>query len=177
MSRRPPSSKDRTSWIVAKQLLERLNWALGTLDEQDMDIIRLRFGLRNEEPMTRAEIGEIYGISRKQVRQIETRAMTQLRNPWLSQYLREFLDSDDDGFLTSAIRHTRMTDISTAPVGIPILVFCERHGCSSPQLGKRCSYCPCQRPPYAGSGRLSIYCSRACRQAAYRERRRTTTDS
>ena len=53
--------------------------ALCTLDEREKDVIKLRYGLDDEEEHTLAEIGKKYNISRERVRQIETKALFKLR--------------------------------------------------------------------------------------------------
>lgn len=52
---------------------------VGTLEEREATVLRLRFGLSGEEPMTLAEIGERLQITRERVRQIELLALKALR--------------------------------------------------------------------------------------------------
>ena len=49
------------------------------LDENERAIIRLRFGLDDDEPRTLEEIGSSFGVTRERVRQIESRALGKLR--------------------------------------------------------------------------------------------------
>jgi RNA polymerase primary sigma factor len=58
--------------------VDRLQELLDTLDERQSNILRLRFGLGNREPMTLKEIGEIVGLTRERVRQIENEALRRL---------------------------------------------------------------------------------------------------
>lgn len=55
-----------------KELLEQLS-------DRDQQVIRLRYGLGNEKTHTLEEIGDILGVTRERVRQIEARAMEKLR--------------------------------------------------------------------------------------------------
>jgi RNA polymerase primary sigma factor len=48
----------------------------------------MRFGLDGQKPMTLDEVGEVYGITRERVRQLETRSLKRLRCPELLEYLR-----------------------------------------------------------------------------------------
>jgi RNA polymerase primary sigma factor len=73
-------------------LQDQLQSVLATLSEREAGIIRLRFGLTNGQPHTLNQIGEIYGITRERIRQIETKTITKLRHPSRSQALRDYLD-------------------------------------------------------------------------------------
>lgn len=55
-----------------KELLEQLS-------DREQQVIRLRYGLGNEKTHTLEEIGDILGVTRERVRQIEARAMEKLR--------------------------------------------------------------------------------------------------
>lgn len=58
--------------------LSTLGQLLGSIDEREARILRLRFGLDGEEPMTLKQIAEEVGISRERVRQIVDEALTKL---------------------------------------------------------------------------------------------------
>jgi len=65
--------------IVEESLHKQLNSMLNVLDDREKAIIEHRFGLNGEEPKTLTEVGDILGISRERVRQIEQRALKKLR--------------------------------------------------------------------------------------------------
>lgn len=65
---------------------------LATLSEREAGIVRLRFGLIDGRPRTLGHIGEVYGITRERIRQIEAKTMAKLRHPSRSQALRDYLD-------------------------------------------------------------------------------------
>jgi RNA polymerase primary sigma factor len=73
-------------------LQDQLQHVLATLSEREAGIIRLRFGLIDGQPRTLEQVGEVYGITRERIRQIETKTMTKLRHPSRSQTLRDYLD-------------------------------------------------------------------------------------
>ena len=52
---------------------------LSQLNEREQKIMRLRFGLDGEEPLTLAEIGRQINVSRERVRQLEAKAILKLR--------------------------------------------------------------------------------------------------
>ncbi len=60
---------------------------LNTLPPRDARVVRLRFGLDGHKPLTLDEVGELYGITRERVRQLETRSLERLRCPELREYL------------------------------------------------------------------------------------------
>jgi RNA polymerase primary sigma factor len=49
-------------------------------------------GLTDGRPRTLDEIGQVYGVSRERIRQIEAKSMSKLRHPARSQTLRDYLD-------------------------------------------------------------------------------------
>lgn len=58
-----------------------VNWLIGSLEERDADVIRRRFGIGRYEEMTLEEIGQLYGVTRERIRQIEARALRFLCHP------------------------------------------------------------------------------------------------
>ena len=65
---------------------------LQTLSEREAGVVRLRFGLTDGQPRTLDEIGQVYGVTRERIRQIESKTMSKLRHPSRSQVLRDYLD-------------------------------------------------------------------------------------
>jgi RNA polymerase primary sigma factor len=70
----------------------QLRSVLATLSERESGLIGLRFGLTDGRPRTLDEIGQVYGVTRERIRQIEAKAMAKLRQPARSQALRGYLD-------------------------------------------------------------------------------------
>ncbi|GJM44900.1 MAG: RNA polymerase sigma factor [Gemmatimonadota bacterium] len=60
--------------------LEKLDSILGTIDEREAKILKLRYGLGNAEPMTLKDIGKQVNLTRERVRQIENEALRKLQN-------------------------------------------------------------------------------------------------
>lgn len=73
-------------------LTEALEKVLSTLKEQEAEVIRLRFGFDNGRSKTLEEVGEIYGVTRERIRQIEAKALRKLRNPSRTNLLKDFIE-------------------------------------------------------------------------------------
>jgi RNA polymerase primary sigma factor len=71
-----------------KDLEEVMSVVLGTLDNKHRKILNLRY----KEGLTLDEIAEKYDVTRERIRQIEARALRQLRHPLRSDFLKPFLE-------------------------------------------------------------------------------------
>ena len=65
--------------LIHQSDLAELEAALTDLDRREREVVRLRFGLEDDEPRTLQEIGDRLRLSRERVRQIEVRATEKLR--------------------------------------------------------------------------------------------------
>lgn len=65
--------------------------ALADLPERQADVIRMRFGIGRETDMTLEEIGQIYGVTRERIRQIEAKGLDRLSHPGRKRRLQELL--------------------------------------------------------------------------------------
>ena len=68
--------------------------ALADLPERQADVIRMRFGIGRESDMTLEEIGQIYGVTRERIRQIEAKGLDRLSHPGRKRRLQELLGYD-----------------------------------------------------------------------------------
>jgi len=73
-----------------KILRERIDKALEKLPPREAKILSLRFGLGKDRPYTLEEVGRKFGLTRERIRQLEHKALRQLRQPSNAKYLREF---------------------------------------------------------------------------------------
>ncbi|GGI09557.1 sigma-70 family RNA polymerase sigma factor [Egicoccus halophilus] len=64
--------------------------ALESLHERERGVLELRYGLSGDEPRTLEEIGELYGVTRERIRQIEKKTLAKLRHPSHAHRLRAF---------------------------------------------------------------------------------------
>jgi len=78
--------------VSSTLLQEQLHSVLGTLSEREAGIVSMRFGLAGGQPKTLDEIGQVYGVTRERIRQIEVKVMSKLRHPSRSKLLRDYLD-------------------------------------------------------------------------------------
>ena len=58
--------------------LQTIKRLLDEIDDREAEVLRLRFGLDQEEPLTLKEIGKQVGLTRERVRQIEKEALAKL---------------------------------------------------------------------------------------------------
>jgi RNA polymerase primary sigma factor len=77
-----------------KMLSEAVETVLEELNDREQEIVRMRFGLDGARSKTLEEVGKEFGVTRERVRQIEAKTLAKLRQPKLSQRLREFLESE-----------------------------------------------------------------------------------
>src|SRR4029079_12548384 len=78
-------------------LQDQLQQVLQTLSEREAGVVRLRLGLTDGQPRTLDEIGQVYGVTRERIRQIESKTMSKLRHPSRLQVLRDYLDREGPG--------------------------------------------------------------------------------
>ena len=74
-------------------LQDQLQSVLQTLSEREAGVVKLRFGLTDGQPRTLDEIGQVYGVTRERIRQIEAKALRKLRHPSRSKRLKAFVES------------------------------------------------------------------------------------
>ena len=82
-----PSPADATSNTL---LAEALTEILGTLTEREADVLRMRFGMYDGRPHTLEEVGQIFGVTRERIRQIENKAIRKLRHPSRAKKIKDF---------------------------------------------------------------------------------------
>jgi RNA polymerase primary sigma factor len=74
------------------QLLQgHLDAVLNNLGERERQVVRLRYGLTDGEPHTLEEVGQVFGVTRERVRQIEAKTLAKLRHPTYAGQLRDYL--------------------------------------------------------------------------------------
>ncbi|HEY8517524.1 MAG TPA: sigma-70 family RNA polymerase sigma factor [Candidatus Binatia bacterium] len=78
---------------MAGDLSRHLESVLTELPDREQAIIRLRFGLDDDQVETLEEIGVRYGVSRERIRQLEAKALTRLRDLCGSAGLDAFLEA------------------------------------------------------------------------------------
>ena len=74
--------------VLCASAKDQLESVLNSLDERELRIIRLYFGLDGHEALTLEQIGDLMGVTRERVRQIKERALSRLRHPSRHQFLR-----------------------------------------------------------------------------------------
>jgi len=78
--------------VINHTLKDTLQTLIQELDEREANILKMRYGLDGENPMTLEEVGNILNISRERVRQIESRALSKLRKKAVKKRLQDYLN-------------------------------------------------------------------------------------
>ena len=82
-----PGPADATSNAL---LAEALKEILDTLTEREADVLRMRFGMYDGRTHTLEEVGQIFGVTRERIRQIENKAIRKLRHPSRAKKIKDF---------------------------------------------------------------------------------------
>ena len=78
---------------VDRQMLqEQMGEVLQTLTDREEQVLRMRFGIGDEEPHTLEEVGQTFHVTRERIRQIEEKAIRKLKHPTRSRKLRDYLE-------------------------------------------------------------------------------------
>ena len=75
-----------------EMLKDEISEVLLTLTEREEKVVRLRFGLEDGKPRTLEEVGQMFGVTRERIRQIEAKALRKLRHPSRSRKLRDYME-------------------------------------------------------------------------------------
>ena len=84
---RTPGPADATSNALHAEALQEI---LDTLTEREADVLRMRFGMYDGRTHTLEEVGQIFGVTRERIRQIENKAIRKLRHPSRAKKIRDF---------------------------------------------------------------------------------------
>jgi len=84
-----PAPAEAASFRLLKEQLEEV---LDTLTSREEKVLRLRFGLEDGRARTLEEVGQVFGVTRERIRQIEAKALRKLRHPSRSKKLKDFLE-------------------------------------------------------------------------------------
>ncbi len=77
-------------------LERRMDEILGNLDIRERQVLRMRYGLQGQQPLSLGDIGKVLRVSKERIRQIEEGAMSKLRQPQhAAQFVQFFHDSPE----------------------------------------------------------------------------------
>jgi RNA polymerase primary sigma factor len=88
-----PGAPDPSLTIERSELAATLRGFLAELEPRSAEVMTTRFGLGDDESRTLEETGQIFGVTRERIRQIEAKSLKKLNHPSRAAILRDFLDS------------------------------------------------------------------------------------
>lgn len=118
-----PDPADIVDKLQMRHAVDRFLRTLSTDEGKEEQILRLRFGLGDGEPLTLEQIGGLMGVTRERIRQIEAKALRKLRHPECSEpFARTVLgvslvhqSSTADSKDSKAVKRTRTGTASRTP--------------------------------------------------------------
>ena len=78
---------------INEDLCNKVQKLLNSLNDKEAMVLRRRFGIGDDSPLTLEEIGQEFDVTRERIRQIEVKALKKLKHPSRSKWLRDFLES------------------------------------------------------------------------------------
>ena len=87
-------SQNPYEYTKKKNLKETINKIFGMLNEREVGVLVLRYGLDGNKPLTLEEVGLRYNLTRERIRQIESRVLKKLRDPKIIEMLKDFKDNE-----------------------------------------------------------------------------------
>ena len=87
----PDAAPGPSELVAVRQLRDQLELALAELRPRERRVLRLHFGLDDNQPRTLEEVGREFGVSRERIRQVEQKALRSLRHPATARRLRDFI--------------------------------------------------------------------------------------
>jgi len=86
-----PSPEDIYEKIELKEITKK---ALESLTEKEAKVLKMRFGLEDENEYTLEEVARQFKVTKERIRQIEAKALRKLKHPIRNRKLRTFLYND-----------------------------------------------------------------------------------
>ena len=86
------SNMSPEEYAINELLKDEISEVLLTLTEREEQVLRLRFGLEDGTCRTLEEVGNLFGVTRERIRQIEAKALRKLRHPSRSRKLKDYLN-------------------------------------------------------------------------------------
>lgn len=87
------SSMSPEEYAINEVLKDEIEEVLNTLTPREEEVLKLRFGLHGGTCHTLEDVGNMFGVTRERIRQIEAKALRKLRHPSRSRKLKDYLDA------------------------------------------------------------------------------------
>ncbi|UIL29499.1 sigma-70 family RNA polymerase sigma factor [Rhizobium leguminosarum] len=87
----PSDDADPETTLYSMQISKIVEDALAELPQRQAEVLRMRFGLDGQEEMTLEEVGQLFGVTRERIRQVEAKALAYLSHPGRKRRLQAIL--------------------------------------------------------------------------------------
>jgi RNA polymerase primary sigma factor len=88
----PGESEDAEKSLMISDCKEKIDQVLSTLTPKEEKVIRMRLGIGEKMDYTLEEVGDVFGLTRERIRQIEGKAIRKLKHPSRRERLKPFND-------------------------------------------------------------------------------------
>ena len=97
--------------IDQDSLTRRIDEVFGMLDIRERQVLRMRYGLQGQQPLSLGDIGKVLRVSKERIRQIEESAMSKLRQPRHAARFVQFFRESPDRLMNEAAALKECNDI------------------------------------------------------------------
>ena len=76
--------------VMTEAMKDEINNVIDTLKPNEAKVIRMRYGLDGQKPMSLKEVGDVCNLTKERIRQIEKHAIVRMQHPTRSRRLEAF---------------------------------------------------------------------------------------
>lgn len=77
--------------VIRKELQKDINSVLSTLKPAEAEVLKMRYGIGIEKPMSLKEVGDKFNLTKERIRQIEKHALVRMQHPTRARRLESYV--------------------------------------------------------------------------------------